>query len=211
MRRRALALAGLALLPVACSSAGGRSPSYGAAPRLDEGAVALARADFPAAKERLTQTRQTCGNALLGRQALLLLGALELDPRNPDRDPDRSAELTGRYLRLPETFPWTRPLAEALYLLALDLGAAIPEDEGRTDPDGPFPAAGLPPACEVGDRQVVQAATAELPTLTGASVPNQLRALERQRAAQRRELAALEAEVARLETELQRVRATVRP
>ena len=208
-----LALTALAIFAAACSSAGGRPPAYSGTPRLDEGAVALARADFATARERLAETRRTCGNALLGRQALLLLGALELDPRNPARDPDRSAALTARYLRLPETFPWTRPLAETLYLMALDLGAAVPEDEGRTDPDGPIPGprAGSSPACEGGDRQAVQAVTAELPALTGASVPTRMRALERQRATARREMASLQAEIARLQSELQRVRATVRP
>lgn len=190
------------MLAAACASSGGSS-GYRGAPLLDEGAAALHRADFDTARERLDGIRQECGHALAGRHALLLLGTLALDPRNAERDPDRAALLAARYLRRPETFPWTRPLAESLYLLALEMGADEPSAESLAEPDISAPAH-VQPSCDEVDRQTVQAAAGELPDLVRPSVPSRLRDLERQRAALRRE-------VAQLESELDRVRATVRP
>lgn len=179
-RRRAvtlaLALAALIGLGSGCASSRGAS-RYASAARLGEGAVALARGDFGAARQRLIETREACGNALLGRQALLLLGALELDPRNPDRDPRRSAELTARYLRLPETFPWTRPLAGSLYLLAREMGGKEPSAESLLAPEIRV-SERVETTCEEADRETVQAAAGELPALARPSVPSRLRELE---------------------------------
>ena len=198
--RAALASVCLALAGAACASGGRVSSTHVAAARLDDGALALTQGDFEAAHERLLEARETCGDALLGRQALLLLGALELDPRNPRRSPDQGAEHTARYLSYPETFPWTRPLAESLYLLALELGASKPE----TDVRGLAAAERAAPDCEVADRYSVQAAAVELPTLNQPSVQTRVRALERKRAE-------LERHLAELQGELERVRATLRP
>jgi hypothetical protein len=198
--RAALACVCLGLAGTGCAS-GRASSTHVAAARLDDGALALTQGDFEAAHERLLEARETCGDALLGRQALLLLGALELDPRNPRRSPDQGAEHTARYLSYPETFPWTRPLAESLYLLALELGASKPE---TTDARGLAAAERAAPDCEVADRYAVQAAAVELPTLNQPSVQTRLRALERKRAE-------LERRLAELQGELERVRMTLRP
>lgn len=194
-----LAYVWLLLVGAACASTQGSS-TYGAAAWLDDGAIALTQGDFEAAREKLAEARERCGNTLLGRQALLLLGALELDPRNPQRSPDQAAEHTARYLRLSETYPWTRPLAESLYLLALELGASEPKLADTQVSTAELRA----PACEEADRHAVQSATGELPTLDRPNMLTRLRALERNRAELQRQLTVLR-------NELDRVRMTVRP
>lgn len=120
---------------LSCATASGsRSAAEGAAspPRLPAAGVQfdralgeLADARFGAAEEALASVRERCGDAPLGRQALLLTAALELDPRNPDRRLDLGTELAGRYLQLPEQEGWIRPTASSLYLLGRELGGGI--------------------------------------------------------------------------------------
>ncbi len=119
-RSPAIAVAGLLALLSGCGSSGAyREASAGG---LDAAALALRQGEFDRAREALVEVRRTCGDARLGRQALLLIAALETDPRNRAGDPDRAAALAGHWLTRPETFPWTRPIAETIYLHALGAG-----------------------------------------------------------------------------------------
>lgn len=187
------------LLVPACATADRQGdPGVG----LDAGALALRQARFAAARERLAAVRQICGDARLGRQALLLLSALELDPRNREGAPDLAAAFAARYLAHPETFPWTRPVAEQIYLQALRQGArpasaaADPLLEGGASPG--------PEACEQSDWALV----------AGAEPPALGKTAARGRPAQGTEgdeSAGLRGRITELEAEIARIRATLEP
>ncbi len=192
----------LVLILSACaSSGGGGEPGAG----LDAGALALREAEFEAARERLVSVRRLCGEARLGRQALLLLSALELDPRNPGGDPGLAAAYAAHYLALPETFPWTRPVAEQLYLQALSLGGDPAAESAAPLLKGARPGKSVPEACDRSDWGVV--AGGDPPVLGkmvrssrpagGSHPPDDSRRLR--------------SRVAELEAELERIRATLRP
>ncbi|MGH7570834.1 MAG: hypothetical protein ACREMK_03185 [Gemmatimonadota bacterium] len=192
----------LLLILSACASAGGRnSPGAG----LDAGALALRQAEFEAARERLVSVRQICGEARLGRQALLLLSAMELDPRNPAGDPDLGATYAALYLARPETFPWTRPVAEQLYLQALRLGGE--PASGAADPllEEIASRESAPEACERSDWSVVGGG--EPPSLGGGSLDSRPGSGSRPGDESQR----LKNRIAELEAELDRIRATLRP
>lgn len=63
-----------------------------------------------------------CGTAPLTRRALLLTAAAELDPRSSSTRPDLAMEYAAQVLLAPEPDPWTRRLAESLYLVAHRMG-----------------------------------------------------------------------------------------
>lgn len=222
------AAAAAALLLAAC---GGKATmrEAGVPMRLDVAARAIHDGEFEAAEEALIRVRETCGDEPLGHQALILLGAMTLDPRNPVRNPDLAATVLARAMRLPEAFPWTRPLSESLYLLALELGASVPDPWAMADalPDSSVTARVLPALhldeesaarCQPGERNTTQAVVPGLPDLIAPNVPERLQevadesaTLRRQLAAARRELATRRQELAAQRKELDRVRATVRP
>lgn len=72
---------------------------------------------------RVLQVLERCGTRPLAQQALLLLTAGELDPRNPDPRPPLALEATEIVLRAVEPASWTHALAESLHLIARRLGA----------------------------------------------------------------------------------------
>lgn len=98
------------------------------APDADEhlalGLQALDRQEFPAAYTHLSWVATNHGDDDDGRQALLAMAAVELDPRNPGRRLDVGAELAARHLQLPDVATWSIPVSQTLYLLAHELGAA---------------------------------------------------------------------------------------
>ncbi|MGH7559231.1 MAG: hypothetical protein ACREMD_15905 [Gemmatimonadota bacterium] len=192
----------LVLILSACASSGGRSdPGAG----LDAGAFALRQAEFGAARERLVSVRHICGEARLGRQALLLLSAMELDPRNPAGDPGRAAAYAAHYLARPETFPWTRPVAEQLYLQALRLGG-----EPVSQPDDPLleeiaSRESVPEACERSDWGVVGGG--DPPALGSGTRSSRPGSGSRPGDEDHR----LRNRITELEAELERIRATLQP
>lgn len=136
------ALAGVAWLTTGCMSTSGQSGidlSPGARPSEQfDGGLALAdQGDLVAATERLVEVREVCGDSPLGRQALLLMSVMQLDGRNANRNASLAAELSATYLALSAIFPWTSPIAEGVYVLALELGATVPSlsraDSGTRD------------------------------------------------------------------------------
>jgi hypothetical protein len=210
-RTRATALELLIVLSTACAaSSADREIVAGG---LDAGALALRHGEFQRAREALVEVRRTCGGARLGRQALLLIAALEADPRNPAGDPDRAAALAGHWLSRPETFPWTRPIVETIYLFALRAGgepyttsSEAPDDvqdllamEGAAD--------GAVETCDVSDWAVL-----------GGGVPAELNGRPLARGSPsassgvpRDDNGRLRERVAELEAELERIRETLRP
>ena len=209
-RSQAIAIAGLLTLVSGCASSGAhRVASAGG---LDAGALALRHGEFGRAREALVEVRRTCGEARLGRQAVLLIAALEADPRNPSGDPDRAAALAGHWLTRPETFPWTRPVAETIYLHALRAGGKPYSASGKPDGDVQDllamdrPADGAGETCDASDWELLGAGA--LPELSGrprsGGSPGEAGGI-------REDNARLREQVAQLEAELQRILETLRP
>jgi hypothetical protein len=86
------------------------------------------RGDFQGASRQLKALASRCESGAWGREAVLVLASLELSPGNPEGSPDGAATLLGRYLQSPTALAGSVALAETLYLLALELGAAPLED-----------------------------------------------------------------------------------
>lgn len=105
------------------------------------------------------------------RHALLTAAAIALDPSNDSRQLDLGASLAARYLAtVPTTDAAGRPLAQSLYLLAIELGAE------------PSP----PTGC--GNLVTDSAAVAGLPHMGAPSVPDRIKSLEREVTRLREEL-----------------------
>lgn len=123
----ALLLAGgLMLLAVtACASSGGE-PEQTA---FRGGVVALQDARYQQAWERLERVRRACGTSPLAQQAVLLEAAGALAGGPGDRDPDRAARFAAAYLQQPRPPEWGVPVAEAVFLMAREMGAAVPTPE----------------------------------------------------------------------------------
>lgn len=102
---------------------GREEPSGDEDQRLETAAVLVEVGSWDRAERLLRQLASRCENGEEGRRSMLLLTSLLLDPRNPSAIPDSAALMASRYLGLPDAAPLGRPLAEALYVLALELGA----------------------------------------------------------------------------------------
>ncbi|HLU25270.1 MAG TPA: hypothetical protein VKZ58_06145 [Longimicrobiales bacterium] len=182
-----------------------RAPEIDTGPeeRLHRALLALDRRDYVAAAAELEWLQENHRASRLGHQAYLLLAAVELDPRNPDRSPDALAALAAADLATPARARWSVPISEALYLIALELGAQPPEvpgPKGSADPEQlapaplPLPELGRPP---------LVAEIAEL-RQERDSLVERIQRLEQ-------DLARREAELARKEQELERIRKILRP
>lgn len=170
----ALLLAALGL-PAGCATSGGGVPEAGAeatAPLAFEqaeteveraflrGLVALKLGGYPVARREFSEVADACPSSPIGGQALLALAALELDPRNGERDPRIARQAAERIFLLPEKPAWMEPAAETLYLLALELGGGmdarvIPSREVEGEP------AGETESPEDGEREGAEAGEAE--------------------------------------------------
>ena len=92
--------------------------------QFDTGIAALQRGDYTAANRSLNWVIQRHGDEPIGKKALLVVAALEVDPRNPQRRLTLGSDLAGAYLQKNSEADWSQPVAQALYLLALEMGAA---------------------------------------------------------------------------------------
>lgn len=123
MTRSVLAAVALALVVSACATVnifGDRAEQ-----RLSEGLTALEQNDFETGTREVGWVALNYHREEIGRRALLVAAAAEIDPRNPKRRLAYGADLAATYLRQPEKTPdWLGPVAQALYLSALELGAA---------------------------------------------------------------------------------------
>lgn len=90
---------------------------------FDRALAAWRTGDYRSARHALLRVYNGFAERPVGQRALLALAAAELDPRNPDRRLDAASAFAARYIHEPGVPEWSRPVAEALYLLALDLGA----------------------------------------------------------------------------------------
>jgi hypothetical protein len=203
VRRGALAALALGCAPAIGPPSPPPTPIAAASAAIDAG-------DFDAARAVL-EPRAACTASPEGREALLLLASLELDPRNARRSPSAAAEFTSLYLRLPDTPAPGRTLARSLYLLARELN-----DETIARPPLPVAAALTRVDCP----QVP--ANALLPFEPPPTPPRTLRLRLRELETQRDDLArrlrvsedgrrALEKQLSEVTQELDRVRRILRP
>ena len=186
MRRATLLMAAVACICVGCgtfASVRGDDPKD----RFTAGVRSLAAGDFAAARSDLGWVAQHYPRAEEGQRALLVLVALEADPRNPSRRIDAGAELAASYLRLPEREDWLEPMAQTLYLIGLELGVA----EQRVEE--------------------AEAKKRELPKLPGPTVSARIKNVEQDRDRLAKRVTALEAELAEKDRELERIKKTIKP
>lgn len=101
-------------------------PEQAAPDFMDEALFALRDRNYSGAHDNLIEVLELCGQSPLGQQALLLVAAAELDPRNPSPRRSLASEATGLLLTDAATPSWARQLGESLYLLALRTGAKAP-------------------------------------------------------------------------------------
>lgn len=204
--RRLLSLVAVLAVPLGWScavggGAGGRSYGSGSErTALGDGIRALETGEYETAADRLGWLASRCESGVIGRRALLLLATASLDPRNPDASPDRGASLTAHALALPGTEPEDRVVAEALYLLALELGGRVraPGDGGSSGGGGEE--AGLAPRfqdCRSLDADD-SAAQPQLPTLPGSPMARLYAQIRTERDSLQARVTALEAEIERI-------------
>lgn len=196
MTRSVLATVTLALVVSACATVnvfGDRAEE-----RLAQGLAALERNDFETAVREIGWVASNYSGDEIGRRALLTAAAVEIDPRNPGRRIAYGADLAATYLRQPERTPdWLEPVAQSLYLSALELGAA----EERV----------------AQAQQRVEEVESKLPELPSPSVASRLRdaTSDRDRLARRveqleKDLAERTKKLADTEKELERIRKTLK-
>ena len=92
--------------------------------QFDAGIAALQRGDYATANRSLNWVIERHGDEQIGKKALLVVAALEVDPRNPQRRLALGSDLAGAYLQKNSEADWSQPVAQALYLLSLEMGAA---------------------------------------------------------------------------------------
>jgi hypothetical protein len=138
---------------------------------LERAERALERGHQSEAIAELLLVAGRCPATPVERHALLTAAAVALDPSNGARQLDLGASLAARYLATaPNADATGRPLAQALYLLAVELGAE------------PSP----PTGC--GNLVTDSAAVAALPHIGAPSVPERIKSLERELTRLREEL-----------------------
>lgn len=165
------------------------------------------RGDFEEAQRELRVLATRCESGRPGRDAVLLLGSLELSPRNPGGDPGVASVILARYLQLPGPTEASRTLAETLYLLALDRGADPVEDPWNDQE-------GVPPIpLRFGDcDDPVPPWARPLPEHPGPSTTAEtLRRARVQRDSLASVADSLAAELVRMDQELQRIRRLLLP
>jgi hypothetical protein len=169
--------------------------------QLEAGAAAVQAQEYLRARGYLEPLFYGRPGDRIGQQALLVLLAAELDNRNPDRRLWAAADLASRFLLEEAAEPWLVPVAEAFYLVAMELGAAeerIAEAESA--------------------RATAEARATRLPEVTRESVPARVGRLTTERDQARRQaeqlqqqLATRDRELREARAELERIRRTIRP
>ena len=159
--------------------------------------AAWERSDFTKASEDLRWIASRHADDDEGRRALLMLAAIELDPRNPQRRIQEGQALTSAYLERRGAGSWAQPVARTLNLMAEELYAVtqrIADAEATRD-----------------------SALAEGPRERATTIPGRLRDLqeERDRLARRvtqlqQQLSASEKKLSDREKELERIRKTLK-
>lgn len=190
MMRATLLVATVAVVAVGCATL--RSAVRpGENDRFDAGMRALANGDYATAQTELQWVAQHYSDKDEGQRALLILAAVQMDPRNPTQNTDAGADNVASFLRLPERDTWVDPVAQTLYLQAIELGTA--EDRAEKA------------------EEEAQKQQRELPKLPGPTVSARIKTVEQDRDRLAKRVSALEAQLADKDRELERIRKTIKP
>lgn len=183
MRHASLLVVAVAGLAVGCAtlSSPWRSPEED---RFEAGVRALTDRNYEKAHSDLSWVAQHYGHEKAGQRALIVLAALEMDPRNPGRRNEVGADVAASYLRLPDRDAWLDPVAQTLYLMGLEMGNAEERTVSQAQP---------------------------LPTLPGPTVNARIKVVEQERDRLAKRVAALEEQLAQKDRELERIRKTIKP
>lgn len=156
--------------------------------RYRDGIAAWQEGDHERAALLLGMTAASERETVLGESALLLLTALELDPRNTTGTPAQAALLADELIAGPRVSASTARIGEVFHLLAQELGAPPPSDSSGS------------------------------PRLLGEPLAARLDHLQAEHDRQRqelgriqRELRSKDEEIEQLRRELERIRKTLRP
>ncbi|MGH7477342.1 MAG: hypothetical protein ACRELD_13805 [Longimicrobiales bacterium] len=191
---------------------------------LERGVVLLRQADYRGAYEVLAELFVERHAEPVGRRALLLLAAAELDPRNAERRMEVGTELLSRHLQVEGWQTWQQPVLESMYLMALELSTAqielaraqveaqVTEAQIREALGADEPTASPTPVTLRDEN------ARRLPTLPAASFTAQIGALRRdrdqlriERTELRTRVTALEQALAEAQAEIERIKRTIRP
>jgi hypothetical protein len=112
-----------AIVAAGCAALASRPPVHDPEAEVLYAVRAWRAGDYRAGRDALLRVANGQADRPLGRHALLALAAAELDPRNPNRRVDMASSLAARYLHLADSTDWAAPVAETIYLLALEFGA----------------------------------------------------------------------------------------
>lgn len=174
------------------------------ATQLHEGVIALDAGDYARARAILEPLYQEHWAERVGQRAALALVAADIDARNPSRSLWSAADRAARLLNVPGIEPWTVPVVESYYVLALELGAqeeriaraesALAEQSRQTG----------------SGRMLPQAPSTTVPARIG-EITSQRDALQRRLGSVEEELAARELELKQTKAELERIKRTIRP
>lgn len=172
--------AALLLVLLGCASSRG-AETPGPEEAFREGLAALDSARADRARGSLEEVRDACGTSPLAQQAVLVEAAAALRGQPNERDPTRAAELAAAFLRQPRPPAWGVPVAESLYLMALELGAPAPGPDATA---AVFASAGQAPD-EIAEGCAARWDAAvrdgmEVPTLAGTSMAARMERLEGQ-------------------------------
>jgi hypothetical protein len=164
--------------------------------------------ELEAAARELAELAERCESGPWGRNAILMLAALELNPHNASGSPSAGARLAARYLQVPGASAGSLAVAETLYLLAVDLGAEPVADPFENATDAVETALAFEDCDAIRETVVAR----EIPRHPG---PATTRGALVRASAQRDSLAAvadsLTARAAELEAELDRIRRLLVP
>ncbi|MEX1186801.1 MAG: hypothetical protein WEA80_09450 [Gemmatimonadaceae bacterium] len=198
---RVVAIAAIAAIAQGCALAAATGGADGGALAPTQ---ALDAGDFVGART-LLQARAKCTGSTQGREALLLLTSLELDPRNPSRSPAAALAHARLYLRLPGEPPVRRALARAFYVIGLEMSGDAAAAVSRSSVSGRRNASATPAtgvSARVRGKCPTVASDRLLPfeplSLPVQTVHTRLRASEEARRAIEKQLADLAAELDRI-------------
>ena len=172
---------GIALAGCAMVSSVARRPNHEA--ELQRGIAAAQAQDYATAREVLEPLYRTYWTEESGRRALMVLTAVELDPRNATRRLYAASDFATTLLNAQEMPSWEKSLAETMYLLSVELGGHEQELDR------------VEAAKDSAQHAAAAAQRGPLPSSTRESVPTQLRKLREERDALTKRVDALQATV----------------
>ncbi len=195
-----------------CAMIGGGTRGPSAESELERGAAAARAQDYATARTILEPVYRAHYMDKAGTRALMLLTAIDLDPRNANRRLSAASDYATTLLNSDAMPVWEKPVAETLYLLSVELGG-LEQEIGRAEA-----------AKDSAQNLAAAARRANLPSSPRESWPAQLRKMREERDAMSkrletlqttvrtrdRELAEAKQELAGAKQELERIKKTLK-